>query len=49
LGRLLKNLTVFVADQQAAIMAAQLGVTSLISESSSQKGMLEALIERFSI
>jgi uroporphyrinogen III methyltransferase/synthase len=49
LGRLLKNLTVFVADQHAAIMAAQLGVTSLISESSSQKGMLEALIERFSI
>lgn len=49
LGRLLKNLTVFVMDQQAAIMAAQLGVTSMISEWSSQKGMLEALIKRFSI
>lgn len=49
LGRLLKKLTVFAADHQAAITAAQLGVTSLISKSSSQKGMLEALIERFSI
>jgi len=49
LGRLLKNLTVFVAAQQAAMMAAHFGVTSLISESSSEKGMLEALIKRFSI
>ena len=50
LGRLLRSVAVFLCDRRAAALAAQMGLAlSLISESSSQDKMVEALINRFSI
>ena len=49
LGRLLKNGAVFVADRRVAMMAEQIGLPPPISESSSEKEMLGALIKRFSV
>ena len=49
LGRLLRNVTVFVADQRAVAKAVQMGIpASVISESSSPETMVEALLKRFS-
>jgi len=49
LGRLLRNVTVFLADQKATAKAVQMGIPAqLISEFLSREKLAEALMERFS-
>jgi uroporphyrinogen-III synthase len=49
LGRLLRNVTVFSADQQATMKAVRMGIPApLICESSSQEKLVEAVMKRFS-
>jgi len=48
LGRLLRNVAVFSANQQAATKAVQMGIPApLMCESSSQAKLVEALLKRF--
>lgn len=50
LGQLMRSVAVFLCDQRAAMIVAQMGVaSSLISESSSRGEMVEALMNRLSI
>jgi uroporphyrinogen III methyltransferase / synthase len=50
LGRLLRDVPVVLCDEQAATIAEQTGIAaSVISQSSSQNEMIEALLTRFAI